>query len=238
MMESAEFFNKHLNEFIKRNGIDRVLAIEYLAVLSINGVARKGDLACNEDRLTELNKSAKEFGILSDREVVSGSMRKTLKKFLLEGKVESSLQVGININEAYEKVEKHLRVPDRKQFVKNRANLFLEEIYKQDKYNIPNAVYYLAKLARDGKVECMDMECGPFTFGKLNRKANELTLVAVDGKFLHKSGVVSEEAKEALQEFFAEKYGVKDLSQESLKEIYPQIIRELDEKKVATGIKR
>jgi len=237
-MQSADFFNSYLNEFIKRNSLDKVLAIEYLAVLAIKGNVRNGDLECSEKRLIELNKSAHEFRLLSDYGRTSDSMRRTIKNFLLEDKLESGFKVGINISELYKRVEKRLKVPLRKKIIQDKAEIFLWFIFKDDAYKVQDAVDYLANLAKNGKVECIDMKCGPFSFGMLNGKAAELGLVSEGGKFLNKKGTTNEETQEALQEFFIEKFGAKDLSPEDIQTIYPKVQKYLDKKKSGIEIMR
>jgi hypothetical protein len=205
MEHLVEVISEQANDFIKKNGGNRegiTQAVEYLAFLSMNDFVKASDLKCDEDRLKELNRSAKDMGLLNENFVASALIKEHLHKFFTEG--EGKSQFG----EIYHEVKNH--------DIYQKALQFIEEASSAATYS--DAYQYLAALAIKGEVKVSDLDnhleevklssLGSFNlyFKKLNTIAAELGLIRGTAYFsINKRVVASEETREALNKFMMEK---------------------------------
>lgn len=193
-----EFIGVQADDFIRQNGSSKE-AVEYLAFLSINGVVRHNDLKCDAEHLKELNNSARDSGLVSEKFEASDSTKKNLHDFLKEG----TNKLWMNSSKIYDEV--------KNRDVHEKAMRFIGLARTDDHYQ------YLAALAIKGEVKSSDLNNdledyklsafgkANFAFKELNGKAAEIQLVSPERYISKNKGVASEETQKALQKFILEK---------------------------------
>lgn len=211
-MKPIEIIHEQIKGFISSN---KEHAIPFLTALSARGSVELSDLRCDENRLQELNESAKKFGLMNEENKASDLMRNDLRNYLFQkNKSERDDDEVTNTKKDDLIYKTHEKIFD-----------FLEK--NKDR----GAADYLAILAIKGEVKTSDLKSvlGIISFTKLNHNANSVGLIN-PGYLPNNKVTVPEETKEALRKFFIEGSLVgrsSDVSQAYLREVYEKNLKNI-----------
>lgn len=180
-------------------------AITYLAVLSLRGEVKYGDIeGCSRDRLAQLEQSAKEYGVTLP---ISQSTRGTIEGFLLHKEVGKKPLIT---EEDYSDLKEHLKKVDHIRHIHYLASNPQDYLPERNSETLKKMYELLAVLAINGQVTSADLSDRISPSADDNKLFKDLTESAISEKLAAKIGsffskkeiVATPGTRKALNQYF------------------------------------